>query len=153
LIATETTPSSLTFEQVRGLLAHRFPFLMVDRVMAIEPGKRLVAVKHVSGNEICFLGHFPQEAIFPGVLILEAMAQSLSLLDGLSRAEGEAAKYLGSADVHFRAPVLPGHSLEIEAVMIKQMARGIVGKVFARVEGLVVAQGEVVLGTGNSVKS
>src|SRR5262245_6743850 len=73
-MAASVTPlETLSFEQVRGMLAHRFPFLMIDRVMEIERGKRLRAVKHVTGNELCFLGHFPDHAIFPGVLILEAM--------------------------------------------------------------------------------
>src|SRR5262249_15365257 len=76
-MAASITPlETLSFEQVRGMLAHRFPFLMIDRVMQIERGKRLRALKHVTGNELCFLGHFPDHAIFPGVLILEAMAQS-----------------------------------------------------------------------------
>ena len=79
-----TQLETLNFEQVRGLLAHRFPFLMIDRVMELERDKRLRALKHVTGNELCFVGHFPDHAIFPGVLILEAMAQSVSLLDLLS---------------------------------------------------------------------
>src|SRR5262245_10356401 len=109
---------TLSFEQVRGMLAHRFPFLMIDRVLEIERGKRLLALKQVTGNEICFLGHFPDHAIFPGVLILEAMAQSVSLLDLLSRdSDRPPPKYLGSADARFLAPVVPGDSMEIEVAL------------------------------------
>src|SRR5207249_11694033 len=105
-MAASVTPlETLSFEQVRGMLAHRFPFLMTDRVMQIERGRRLRAPKHVTGNELCFLGHFPDRAIFPGVLILEAMAQSISPLDLLSRESGRPpAEHLGTADATFLAP-------------------------------------------------
>ena len=152
-MAASVTPlETLSFEQVRGMLAHRFPFLMIDRVMEIERGKRLRALKHVTGNELCFLGHFPDHAIFPGVLILEAMAQSVSLLDLLSRESGRPpAKYLGSADAKFLAPVVPGDSMEIEAVLIKQAIRGVIGSVHVYVQGKAVARAEITMGTGESL--
>ncbi|HJZ98645.1 MAG TPA: 3-hydroxyacyl-ACP dehydratase FabZ [Candidatus Solibacter sp.] len=151
-MAASVTPlETLSFEQVRGMLAHRFPFLMIDRVMQIERGKRLRALKHVTGNELCFLGHFPDHAIFPGVLILEAMAQSVSLLDLLSRESGPPSKYLGSAEAKFLAPVVPGDSMEIEAVLIKQAARGVIGSVHVYVQGKAVARAEIAMGTGESI--
>jgi 3-hydroxyacyl-[acyl-carrier-protein] dehydratase len=134
------------------MLAHRFPFLMIDRVLEIERGKRLLALKHVTGNEICFLGHFPDHAIFPGVLILEAMAQSVSLLDLMSRdSDRPPPKYLGSADTRFLAPVVPGDSMEIEAVLIKQAVRGVIGSARVHVRGKTVARAEIALGTGESI--
>jgi 3-hydroxyacyl-[acyl-carrier-protein] dehydratase len=149
MVASETLQETLSFEQVRGLLAHRFPFLMIDRVTAIERGKRLLALKHITGNELCFVGHFPGHAIFPGVLILEAMAQSVSLLDLLSRDAGmPPAKYLGSANAKFLTPVVPGDSLEIEAVLIKQASRGVIGSVHVSVQGKAVARAEIALGRG-----
>jgi 3-hydroxyacyl-[acyl-carrier-protein] dehydratase len=151
VVLAETIEETLTFEQVRGILSHRFPFLMIDRVTGIERGKRLLALKHVTGNELCFLGHFPDQAIFPGVLILEAMAQSVSLLDALSRDPGRApAKYLGSANAQFLAPVVPGDSMEIKAALVKQVSRGVIGSVHVQVQGKTVARGEIVLGTGEN---
>lgn len=149
MVEPETLQETLSFEQVRRLLAHRFPFLMIDRVTELERGKRLVALKHVTGNELCFLGHFPEEAIFPGVLILEAMAQSVSLLDLLSRdSERPPSKYLGSTDAKFMAPVLPGDSMDIEAVLVKQATRGVIGNVHVYVRGKTVARAEIAMGTG-----
>lgn len=152
VLATAPTQETLSFEQVRGLLAHRFPFMMIDRVLELERGKRLLALKQVTGNEICFLGHFPDYAIFPGVLILEAMAQSVSLLDLLSReSHRPPAKYLGSANAKFLAPVVPGDSMEIETVLIKQAIRGVIGTAHVSVQGKTVARAEIALGTGESI--
>jgi 3-hydroxyacyl-[acyl-carrier-protein] dehydratase len=151
-VASETMRETLSFEQVRNILAHRFPFLMIDRVTEIERGKRLLALKHVTGNELCFLGHFPDQAIFPGVLILEAMAQSVSLLDLLSReTDRPPAKYLGSTDAKFLVPVTPGDSMEIEAVLVKQASRGVIGNVHVYVHGKAVARAEIALGTGENI--
>ena len=152
MVAPLTLQETLSFEEIRGILAHRFPFLMIDRVTEIERGKRLLALKHVTGNELCFLGHFPDHAIFPGVLILEAMAQSVSLLDLLSRdSDRPPSKYLGSANAKFLAPVVPGDSLHIETVLIKQAMRGVIGNVHVSVEGKAVARAEIALGTGESI--
>jgi len=152
MVESETLQETLSFEQVRRILAHRFPFLMIDRVTEIERGKRLMALKHVTGNELCFLGHFPEQAIFPGVLILEAMAQSVSLLDLLSReTDRPPAKYLGSISAKFLVPVIPGDSLAIEAVLVKQATRGVIGNVHVYVDGKTVARGEIAMGTGESL--
>jgi 3-hydroxyacyl-[acyl-carrier-protein] dehydratase len=138
----------LTFEQIRQLLPQRFPLLMVDRVREVEPGKRLVALKLVSGSEIGFLGHFPDKAVFPGILLIEAMAQSLLLLSLLSPQPGPRLRYLGDVNVRLLAPVVPGESVEIEAVLVRQLRQGVMGKVCARVDNHVVASGEIMLGEG-----
>jgi 3-hydroxyacyl-[acyl-carrier-protein] dehydratase len=152
MLPSLTAADTLSFEQVRGLLAQRFPLLMIDRVTGIERGKRLLALKHVTGNELCFLGHFPDRAIFPGTLILEAMAQSVSLLDLLSRESGRpSAKYLGSADIRFLAPVVPGDSMEMETTLVKQAIRGVIGSVHVSVQGKPVARAEITLATGESL--
>ena len=146
----EPAVGSLTFEDVRGVLAHRFPFLMIDKVTGIEPGKWVEALKHISGNEICFLGHFPTRAVMPGVLIVEAMAQALSILDRFSRDNGQpSAKYLGRVDVQFLKPVLPGDSLMLRVDLVRQVRMGVIGKASAAVDGIEVARGEISLGTGS----
>ena len=125
---------------------------MIDRVTEIEPGKRLLALKHITGNELCFLGHFPDRAIFPGVLVLEAMAQAVSLLDLVSKEDGgPPSKYLGSANAKFLVPIVPGDSLEIEAVLVKQASRGVIGNVHVSVVGKAVARAEIAMGTGESI--
>ena len=145
----ETLNGALNFEQVRQVLAHRFPFLMVDKVASFEKGSRLIAIKQVTGNEICFLGHFPDQAIMPGVLVVEAMAQAMSLLDTLSRrGQGVVAMYLGRVEAQFIHPVVPGDSMEIEAVLLKQIQYGVAGKSAVRVDGRVVARAEITMGNG-----
>ena len=70
----------LDFEEIKKLIPQRFPFIMIDKVLELEPGKQAVAVKNVSGNDMVFLGHFPEKAIMPGALIIEAMAQTAIIL-------------------------------------------------------------------------
>jgi 3-hydroxyacyl-[acyl-carrier-protein] dehydratase len=150
LAVAEAAVRGMTFDEVRGVLAHRFPFLMIDKVTGFEPGRWIEAVKHISGNEICFLGHFPTRAVMPGVLIVEAMAQALSLLDRTGRDAGQpSAKYLGSVDVQFLRPVLPGDSLMLRVDLVRQVRMGVIGKASATVSGAEVARGEISLGTGS----
>ena len=102
--------------QIHRLLPHRYPFLMVDRVLELEPGKRAVGIKNVSANEEFFTGHYPGQPIMPGVLVLEAMAQLGGLL--LSRElehTGKVAVLLSLDRVKFRRPVTPGDQLVLEA--------------------------------------
>jgi 3-hydroxyacyl-[acyl-carrier-protein] dehydratase len=151
ILASPQQTLSLDFEQVRNILAHRFPFLMIDRVLSVEPGKRIHALRNVSGNEIHFLGHFPNHAILPGVLMVEAMAQAVSILDTLSRnidaRTGETvAKYLSNVNVRFLKPVVPGDQMEIEADIVKQVEYGIVASAVVKTAGTVAAKGELVLG-------
>lgn len=146
-MSTAAVEPGLSFEQIRARLSHRFPFHMVDRVLVLESGKTIDAIKHVTGNEICFLGHFPDKAVMPGVLILEAMAQALSLLHLASReADSKQTLYLGRADVQFLRPVQPGDTLALHAELLKQVTFGSVGKVSASVDGVCVARGEISLG-------
>lgn len=146
----ESRIGALTFEQVKQILSHRFPFLMIDKVISVEAGQRIVAVKHVSGNDIFFLGHFPKQALMPGVLVIEAMAQALSLLDTLSREPGTppVAKYLGRVETQFLRPIVPGDSMEIEGILVKQVRYGVVAKATVRVDGQVTARGDITMGNG-----
>jgi 3-hydroxyacyl-[acyl-carrier-protein] dehydratase len=137
-------------------LPHRFPILLVDRVLEIEPGKRIVALKNVTVNEPHFQGHFPGRPIFPGVLIVEAMAQAAGIL--VFRTLGElpnesSAYYLAGVDeARFKKPVLPGDQLLLE-ISIERSMRGVWKfACTARVDGGVVAQASImctVRTTGN----
>src|SRR5215471_11205509 len=103
--------------EIQALLPHRYPFLMVDRVIEIVPGRRLTAYKNVTINEPFFAGHFPGHPVMPGVLILEALAQACALLAFRSSnlASADKVTYLMAIDkAKFRKPVLPGDCLQLE---------------------------------------
>ncbi len=128
-------------------LPHRYPFLMIDRVESIEPGKRILAVKNVSGNEPYFQGHFPGRPIMPGVLILEAMAQAAGILVfrtlGSKPDRNSVYYYAGIDNARFKKPVLPGDRLEVE-VSIKASKRGVWKfSCLARVDGAVVTEADI----------
>src|SRR5271156_4359571 len=110
-----TTPL-MSFEEVRAALKQRFPMIMVDTVISLEPGKSIRTTKNVTGNEVQFLGHFPEHAVMPGTLIVEAIGQSASIL--FSKTSGTQSGdflMLGSInDMRFLIPVVPGDKLEIE---------------------------------------
>ncbi len=134
----------LDAEQIRELLPHRYPFLLVDRIVELEPGKRVVGIKNVTVNEPFFQGHFPRKAIMPGVLIIEAMAQTGGVMVLTMPNLGERAVLLaGVDDARFRRPVVPGDTLVIAVEML--WIRREVGRVraVARVEGEVAAEAEI----------
>jgi len=132
----------MEIQEIMTHLPHRYPLLLVDRILELEPGHRIVGVKNVSANEPYFVGHFPGHPLMPGVLIVEAMAQVGGVLTALlPGSEGKLA-YLAVIDrMRFRRPVRPGDQLITEAVVIKIRDR--VGKmrVTGRVDGQVVADG------------
>ena len=115
----------MSFAEVRTLLKQRFPMIMVDAVLELVPEQRIVTVKNVTGNEIQFLGHFPEFAIMPGTLIVEALGQSASVLfsrtTSLGLQPGEFLVLGSINDMRFLAPVMPGERMEI-AVQILKMA-------------------------------
>ena len=124
-----TTPITLpvSVEQIQQLLPHRYPFLLVDRVVEFVPDQSVVTIKNVTINEPFFTGHFPGHPVMPGVLIVEAMAQSAGLLTQLSaRSKGGSPSslfYLAKVDnARFNAPVLPGDQLRME-VRLKRLLR------------------------------
>lgn len=125
-------------------LPHRYPFLLIDRIVHCDPGVSLTAIKNVSINEPHFQGHFPQQAVMPGVLILEAMAQATGVLAFKTRNGRENIYYLVGIDsARFKRPVVPGDQLVIE-VAFKQAVRNI-WKVnaTAKVDGKIVATAEL----------
>ncbi len=134
----------MDIETIREILPHRYPFLLVDRVLELEPGRRAVGLKAVSINELFFQGHFPSQAIMPGVLVIEAMAQVGGIMMlAVPENRGKLA-YIGAVDKsRFRQPVVPGDVLISETELIK--ARGEMGKVrcTARVDDQLVAEAEI----------
>jgi len=136
----------LDVEAIQRILPHRPPFLLVDRVVLHEPGKRLVAWKGVTAGEPFFVGHFPGHAVMPGVLILEAMAQAAALLVFLALPPEEVrhrVTYLMAIDgARFRRPVVPGDRLELEVEVARSKGAVWKTKGVARVDGQVVAEAE-----------
>jgi 3-hydroxyacyl-[acyl-carrier-protein] dehydratase len=118
----------LDFEEIKKLVPQRFPFIMVDRVLEIEPGKHVIAVKNISGNDMVFLGHFPEKAIMPGALILEAMAQTAIILFAAGKEKQEEGKkplyYFGSVKARFLHPAVPGDQLKIRVENVKSLPSG-----------------------------
>jgi 3-hydroxyacyl-[acyl-carrier-protein] dehydratase len=139
---SETT--GLDARQILEVLPHRYPFLLVDRVLEVEPGKRVVGLKNVSVNEPQFTGHFPERPIMPGVLIVEAMAQvGAVLMLQLPEHKDKLAVLAGIDNMRFRRMVVPGDQLRIEVEVLK--FRGAIGKVAAKatVDGQLVTEGEL----------
>ena len=132
----------LDFEAVRRILPHSFPFLLIDRVTELEPGARIVALKNVSGNEPYFPGHFPDQAVMPGALILEAAAQAVGILFRTA-ADQTVQGYLAQAAMSFRRVVTPGDQMLIEAVAHRRLGSLRIAKVKVLVAGVLVADGEL----------
>ncbi len=140
--AAPTAAPLMTFAEVRNLLKQRFPMLMVDAVLELVPEQRIVTIKNVTGNEIQFLGHFPELAIMPGTLIVEAFGQSASILfsqmTSLGLRPGEFLVLGVINDMRFLVPVVPGDRMVI-AVQILKIAGD-----FALVEGTVSVEQTIV---------
>lgn len=107
--------------KIQEYLPHRYPFLLVDRVLEIKAGEKIIAIKNVTMNEWFFQGHFPGRPVMPGVLIVEAMAQSgaILLLDQMKDARGKVIYFMTIDAVKFRKPVVPGDTLRFEVMPIK----------------------------------
>ena len=135
----------LDIEAIRALLPHRYPFLLVDRIVELED-MRIVGIKNVTANEPHFTGHFPEFAVMPGVLIVEAMAQVAGVLV-LKRIEDRERKLVFLAMIEnakFRKPVVPGDQLRIEVTFLKLKPRVAKMQCLATVDGEIVAEAELV---------
>jgi 3-hydroxyacyl-[acyl-carrier-protein] dehydratase len=134
----------LEADEIEQIIPHRYPFLLVDRIVEIDPGKSAVGLKSVTANEWFFQGHFPGKKVMPGVLIVEAMAQvaAVALLHGQATA-GKTPLFGGIESMRFRKPVIPGDQLRMEFTLEKM--RGPVGKghVRATVDGKLAAEGTI----------
>ncbi len=132
-------------QEIQKLLPHRYPFLLVDRVVSIEEGKLLRAYKNVTVNEPFFEGHFPGHPVMPGVLILEALAQASAILCYRSTGFDPAQKvtYLMAIDgAKFRRPTVPGDRLDLEVEVLRMKGSVVKTRGVAKVDGEVVAEGE-----------
>jgi len=137
----------MTIEEIKDYLPHRYPFLLIDRVLEWEKDKRIVAVKNVTVNEPFFQGHFPHFAVMPGVLIVEAMAQAAAILSLRSigqKNDGKSVYYFVGIDgARFKRPVTPGDTLTLEVEQLR-LARGMAKfKGVAKVGGLVASEAEL----------
>jgi beta-hydroxyacyl-ACP dehydratase FabZ len=115
----------LYYQDIIKYLPHRYPFLLVDRITELEPGKRIVGIKNVTSNEEFFQGHFPENPVMPGVLIIEAMAQvggilaRVSVSEGPDKAGSQSIYFMSIDKVKFRRPVVPGDQLRFELTPLR----------------------------------
>jgi len=139
----------LSFEEIRKLLPQSYPFLFVDRVLELEPGKRILCLKNVSGGEPYFQGHFPNFAIMPGALILEGLAQSAILLfqkSGDIEEKEDTVFVVAGVKARLVRPVLPGDTLLYEITVEKAISTGAIVNVIARVGDEVAVKGSLTFG-------
>ena len=134
----------LNIEQIMEILPHRPPFLLVDKITDCEPGVKATGIKCVTMNEPFFVGHFPGKPIMPGVLILEALAQTGAVAAlSLEEDRGKLAIFGGVKTAHFRQPVLPGDVLELSGELVEQHGPIGFGKAVAKVDGKIAARCEL----------
>jgi 3-hydroxyacyl-[acyl-carrier-protein] dehydratase len=126
-------------EWILSILPHRYPLLLVDRVLEMEPKKRIVAIKNVTINEEVFLGHFPGRPVMPGVLLIEGMAQAggLLLLHDLPQRDGKLLLFAGIEEAKFRRPVVPGDQIRYEVEVLRLRST------FCKVAGKALVDGEL----------
>lgn len=139
----------LNSNQIQEIIPHRYPFLLVDRIDELEPGKRALGVKCISANEMQFMGHFPQQHVMPGVLIIEALAQvgAVAILS-LEANKGKIAYFAGIKSAKFRQKVVPGDFLTLETELIKVKGSIGVGKAIAKLGDKVAVEAELTFAIG-----
>src|SRR5882724_11640529 len=135
---------TLEINEIRELLPHRYPFLLVDRIIEMEP-ERIVGIKNVTANEPHFMGHFPEFPVMPGVLIVEAMAQcaGVLVLKSIPDRANKLVLLVAIENARFRKPVVPGDTLRMEMKILKRKASVAKMAGVATVNGVVVAEAEV----------
>ena len=142
----------LDVEQIKKYIPHRYPFLLLDRVIDVQPGKNLTAIKNISISDPVFQGHFPQLAVFPGVLIVEAMAQASGVLAYLTASDAEKAAqdlylFAGIDKTRFKRMVVPGDQLQLHLEFLQERQKFTVFKTkgTATVDGVVACTTELML--------
>jgi beta-hydroxyacyl-ACP dehydratase FabZ len=142
----EKMDSAFDIQEIMKLLPHRYPFIMIDRILELTPGEKVIALKNVTINEPFFQGHFPENPIMPGVLIIEAMGQAGAVLAAKSldlESHGSLIFFMGMDKVKFRKPVTPGDQLIFEMKFLKQRRKVFKMSGTAYVDKNVVAQAEL----------
>ena len=136
--------TQLNIQQIKEIIPHRYPMLLIDRVEELVDGEKVIAKKNVTINEPFFQGHFPHEPVMPGVLIVEALAQ-VGCIAILSKEEnkGKIAFFGGIKNCRFKGQVTPGDVLEMECVLTKQKGPVGIGEAIAKVNGKVVCKAEL----------
>ena len=148
MLSDLAVPVQLDFEQILAIIPQRFPFLMLDRVIALEPGVRAVGLKNLTGNEWFYQGHFPSHAITPGAMICEAVAQTGIVFFHVSRTTApvrDTTYLLGNIRMRFLEPVRPGSQMQMEVAPITMMRDAALLTARVTVEDRVVAKGEFAL--------
>jgi 3-hydroxyacyl-[acyl-carrier-protein] dehydratase len=140
----------LDIQQIKEIIPHRYPFLLVDRVIEVEEGKRAVGIKNVSANEEFFNGHFPEYPVMPGVLIVEALAQ-VGAVAMLKKEEnrGRLAFFAGIDNCRFKRQVVPGDQLRLEVEIIRLRGSLGKGKATATVDGEIACEAEIMFALGD----
>ena len=136
---------TMTITEIMNILPHRYPMLLVDRIIEVEGEKRIVGLKNVSANEEFFQGHFPGNPVMPGVLIVEAMAQCAAILGLKDMPDRDRKLFLfGGVDrARFRRPVVPGDQLRLECEVLHRRASSVKIKGTATVDGQLVAEAQL----------
>ena len=138
----------MSLEEIKKILPHRYPFLLVDRVLEVQKGKYCKALKNISGNEEVFQGHFPSQAVLPGVMIIEALAQTAGIVIHSGKEDASSSEivfFAGIDKAKFRIPVVPGDQLVLETRLINQRRNFWVFEGKASVEDKLAAQAEIKL--------
>ena len=139
----------LDIKEIMKIIPHRYPFLLIDRVEEVTPGQKATAYKNVTVNENFFQGHFPEEPVMPGVLIIEALAQTGAVaILSLDEYKGKIAYFAGVDNLRFKRKVIPGDTLKLEIEIIKRKGPIGVGSAIATVNGEVAAKGELTFAIG-----
>ncbi|NLW56260.1 MAG: 3-hydroxyacyl-ACP dehydratase FabZ [Firmicutes bacterium] len=139
----------MEINRIKELLPHRYPFLLVDRVLSMEPRRRISALKNVTNNEEYFNGHFPERPVMPGVLIIESMAQAAGLaLLVEEEHRGKIPFFTGIDKARFRRPVVPGDQLQLEVELLRVKGNVCKAKGEALVDGRVAAEAELMFVLG-----
>lgn len=140
----------MDIKEIQSIIPHRYPFLLVDKIEEMEPGKRAVGYKNVTINEPFFQGHFPEEPVMPGVLIIEALAQvgAVAMLC-LEENKGKIGYLAGMDKVRIKRKVIPGDVLKLEVEIVKTKGKIGIGKAVATVEGVKACEAEIIFAIGS----